>query len=33
MLDVAKQAEIDALRSESGMSRVEIEERQFEISQ
>jgi TP901 family phage tail tape measure protein len=33
MLDVAKQAELDALRSESGMSRLEIEERQFEISQ
>jgi TP901 family phage tail tape measure protein len=33
MLNTAKQAEIDALRSESGMSRVEIEERQFEISQ
>jgi TP901 family phage tail tape measure protein len=33
MLDVAKQAELDALRSASGMSRVEIEQRQFEISQ
>jgi TP901 family phage tail tape measure protein len=33
MLNTAKQAELDALRSESGMSRIEIEERQFEISQ
>jgi hypothetical protein len=33
MLDVAKQAEVDALRSASGMSRVEIEQRQFDISQ
>jgi hypothetical protein len=33
MLNVAKQAEIDALRSEGGLSRIEIEERQFEISQ
>jgi TP901 family phage tail tape measure protein len=33
MLNTAKQAELDALRSESGMSRLEIEERQFEISQ
>jgi hypothetical protein len=33
MLNTAKQAELDALKSASGMSRVEIEERQFEISQ
>jgi hypothetical protein len=33
MLNTAKQAELDALRSASGMSRIEIEERQFEISQ
>ena len=33
MLDAAKQQELDNLRSESGLSRLEIEERQFEISQ
>jgi TP901 family phage tail tape measure protein len=33
MLNTAKQAELDALKSSSGMSRVDIEERQFEISQ
>ena len=33
MLDAAKQQELDNLRSESGLSRLEIEERQFQISQ
>jgi len=33
MLNTAKQAELDAQRSASGMSRLEIEKRQFEISQ
>jgi TP901 family phage tail tape measure protein len=32
-LNAAKESEIASLRSASGMSRVEIEERQFEISQ
>jgi TP901 family phage tail tape measure protein len=33
LLNAARQSEIDALRSESGMTREEIAKRQFEISQ
>ena len=33
MLDAAKQSEIENLRSEGGLSRLEIEQRQFDISQ
>lgn len=33
MLDAAQQTELDGLRSGSGMSRIQIEERQFQIGQ